>query len=243
MPDHAPRVVGGAAWQSCEVTAVGIDACKGGWVAIVLRDGPALDAHFISSIASLSHCVPDARVVAIDIPIGLPVRGHRQADRAAKAALGRRQNSVFMTPVRDALEAPTHSAATSIATEVTGIGVSQQAYALRSKIFEVEEWLLERPCTVYEVHPELSFMAMIGRPAGASKKTWLGMVERRAALASAGIALDNVDPEVGAVVGVDDMLDAGAAAWSASRLLTGAAKSFPDPPELDSFGQQIAIWA
>ena len=225
------------------MAAVGVDACKRGWVALALRENRAPSAHFVSNIACLSEFIPDAGVIAIDIPIGLPERGHRQADKAAKALLGQRRNSVFMTPVRAALEAPTHGAATAIATELTGIGISQQAYALRSKILEVEEWLLRARCPVYEVHPEVSFTAMIGRPARAPKKSWQGMVERRDALIEQGIALDGIDPEVGAVVGVDDMIDAAAAAWRAARLLAGAASSFPDPPELDSAGRQIAIWA
>jgi predicted RNase H-like nuclease len=69
------------------------------------------------------------------------------------------------------------------------------------------------------------------------------MVERRDALVEQGITLDGIDPKVGAAVGVDDMIDAAAAAWSAARLLGGAARSLPDPPELDSAGRQIAIWA
>lgn len=225
------------------MAAVGVDACKGGWVALALREDRAPSAHFVSNIACLTELIPDARVIAIDIPIGLPERGHRQADKAAKVVLGQRQTSVFMTPVRAALEAPTHSAATAIAAETTGIGISQQAYALRSKIFEVEQWLLRAHCPVFEVHPEVSFTAMIGRPARAPKKSWHGMVERRDALVEQAISLDGIDPEVGAVVGVDDMIDAAAAAWSAARLLAGAARSFPDPPELDSAGRQIAIWA
>jgi predicted RNase H-like nuclease len=118
-------------------------------------------------------------VIAIDIPIGLPERGHRQADKAAKSVLGQRQNSVFMTPVRAALEAATHGAATAIARGITGSGISQQAFALRSKILEVEDWLPRAPCPVYEVHPEVSFATMIGHPARATKKSWHGMVERR----------------------------------------------------------------
>jgi predicted RNase H-like nuclease len=69
------------------------------------------------------------------------------------------------------------------------------------------------------------------------------MVERRVALEGQGIDLGGIDPEVGAAVGVDDMIDAAAAAWSATRLLAGTARSFPDPPDLDSAGRQIAIWA
>ena len=84
---------------------------------------------------------------------------------------------------------------------------------------------------------------MCGRPASAPKKSWQGMVERRTVLARVGFSLDQVDPKVGAVVGVDDIIDAAAAAWSATRILAGSGRPLPDPPEVDQSGRQIAIWA
>jgi len=212
-------------------------------VAVVLREDRSTRAHLLPNIAALAQSVPDAAAIAIDIPIGLPDRGHRSADVAARALLRQRRSSVFMTPVRAALEAATHAAATAISNEMTGAGVSQQAFALRSKIFEVEAWLPGAPCSVFEVHPEVSFTLMMGQPALAPKKSWQGMVERRQALSAVGISLDHVDPCLGAAVGVDDVIDAAAAAWTASRLLVGAAGSFPDPPDVDPSGRHIAIWA
>jgi predicted RNase H-like nuclease len=41
--------------------------------------------------------------------------------------------------------------------------------------------------------------------------------------------------------GVDDVLDAAAAAWSACRILNGQAKSLPDPPEVVD-GYPVAVW-
>jgi predicted RNase H-like nuclease len=69
------------------------------------------------------------------------------------------------------------------------------------------------------------------------------MVERRHALASAGISLDAAPYEAGIHAAVDDVLDAGAVAWSATRLLNGTARSFPDPPLTLPAGRPIAIWA
>jgi predicted RNase H-like nuclease len=148
-----------------------------------------------------------------------------------------------MTPVRAALEASTHAEATAISVAATGLGISQQAYALRSKILEVQDWLPTASFDVFEVHPEVSFTMMLGQPARAPKKSWHGMMERRSALAAVGIPLEHVDPMVGAAVGGDDMLDAAAAAWTATRLLAGAARSFPDPPEAHPSGRPVAIWA
>jgi predicted RNase H-like nuclease len=50
-------------------------------------------------------------VVAIDIPIGLPDTGRRQADLEARAVVGPRWRSVFLSPVRAALQADDHPTA------------------------------------------------------------------------------------------------------------------------------------
>ena len=107
----------------------------------------------------------------------------------------------------------------------------------------MEAWLPQAPCPLYEIHPEVSFAVLMGRPARASKKTWAGMVERRDALAGAGISLDRVADDAASQAAVDDMLDAAVAAWSARRILEGRARSFPVTPDIDAAGRPVAIWA
>lgn len=224
-------------------TVVGVDGCRRGWVAVVLRDGGMPAALLLPTIGALDELVPDAAVVAIDIPIGLPDAGPRRADLAAREILGPRKSSVFLTPIRAALTSATHAEASAVAKARTGAGISQQAFALRAKIFEVEQWLPTAKCPrVYEVHPEVSFAELLGRPARATKKSWHGVVERRRTLTGAGIELEGVDPTVGSAIAVDDLCDAAVVAWSALRLARGGARSLPDPPELNSCGQAMAIW-
>jgi predicted RNase H-like nuclease len=227
------------------VVAVGIDACKTGWIAVALDDSEVA-AYYLPSVGDLTAVIgnPDSiEAIAIDIPIGLPDSGRRRADLDARVFLGPRRNSIFFTPMRAAVEAATHEAATALSRSVTGFGVSQQSYALAKKILEVEAWLPSAPCQVREVHPEVSFGLLIGRPASASKKTWAGMVERRQALLGVGINLEGVPVEVGIHAAVDDMLDAAVVAWSARRVAGGLARSFPDPPSVSANGQPVAIWA
>ena len=222
---------------------LGVDAAKSGWIAVALGDGKEPNAHHVTTIEALQPLANDADVVAIDIPIGIPMGGAREADVLARAFVGARRSSVFLTPVREVIEAQTHALATRAASARTGTGVSQQAYALGPKILEVERWLPSSPCPVYEVHPEVSFTVLLGAPARASKKTWAGMVERRRALEAAGISLDRIDGVAAVRASVDDMLDAAVAAWSAARIAEGTARSLPDPPALDAAGQRVAIWA
>lgn len=223
------------------MSVVGVDACKGGWIAVELGSD-VISAHFLPSIASLASAVPAAEVVAIDIPIGLPETGRRAADDEARRVLGARRNSVFYTPPRAALCAASHAEGTAIASRLTGYGMSQQAYALGAKILEVDEWLASAPCPVVEVHPEASFAELLGEPASASKKSWPGMVERYRVLAAAGIYLEELTSEAARSAAVDDMLDAGAAAWTARRILTNEARSLPASPPAGIDGRPVAIW-
>jgi predicted RNase H-like nuclease len=62
-------------------------------------------------------------------------------------------------------------------------------------------------------------------------------------LCEVGIDLDGASGNAGSVAAVDDMLDAGVAAWTAKRLFDGVARSIPEPPEFDGNGRAVAIWA
>lgn len=223
------------------MSVVGVDGCKDGWIAVVLR-GFEISTFFLERIDVLGDTVTDASVIAIDIPIGLLSEGLRKADVEGRKELGRRQSTLYVVPAREALEAATHEAATRISKARSGVGISRQSFSLKSKIFEVERWLDDAPCPVYEVHPELSFKEMTGSVVDSSKKTWAGMTIRRQALSREGIDLDTASRQVADRVAVDDMLDAGAAAWSAKRIYEGTARSIPRVPEPSPGGRAIAIW-
>lgn len=223
---------------------LGVDACKAGWVGVLLEDG-SVRAYVASTmdllIAQAEQDGPLA-VVAVDMPIGLPDKAPRQADLLARSAIGRLSSSVFTTPVRAALLAPTHRDAVLINRELTGQGLSIQAYGLRGKLFEVDQWVKRAGALVVEVHPEVSFAQLAGAPLTVRKSTWAGAERRRALLADAGIALTGELGLEGQAVGVDDVLDAGAAAWSALRVARGDAVSLPNPPETFADGWPAAIW-
>jgi predicted RNase H-like nuclease len=225
------------------MSVVGVDGCKGGWIAIALDDNTHARGYLIERLPRLLDVIPDAVAVGIDIPIGLPSAGWRRADAEARQLLGARRSSVFPAPPRQAITAPTHAEATAISKKVTGRGLSRQSFALAPKILETERWVASTPIPVWEVHPEVSFTIMMGRPAASPKSTWAGLQERQRALAHAGIDLDNIGP-AGERAGADDVLDAAAAAWSAARLYRGGGISLPDPPEtIPDSATPVAIWA
>ncbi len=196
---------------------LGVDGCKHGWVGIVLDDAGFAGAYLATHIAELVAVVGDVAVVGVDIPIGLLDSGVRDADRAAQRQLGPRRSSVFLTPVRAAVYAEDYPTALIRNRHAAGTGISRQAYALRHKIREVDEWAGRCERCVVEVHPEVSFAAMHGAPLAAPKKSWAGMAERRRLLAAQAIT---VPDRLGAAgrAAVDDVLDAAAVAWTARRI-------------------------
>jgi predicted RNase H-like nuclease len=149
---------------------------------------------------------------------------------------------VFSTPIRAALEAGSLPDAVTISRRETGAGISAQAYALRSRVLEVDGWVRSADVDVREAHPEVSFAVMAGRPVATSKKSWNGLRQRLALLAGQGIDLGEDLGPAGEAAGIDDVVDAAAVAWTAARILTGDAISLPSPPE-DLDGRPAAIWA
>ncbi|HYK69015.1 MAG TPA: DUF429 domain-containing protein [Streptosporangiaceae bacterium] len=224
---------------------LGADACPAGWVGVVLSaEGTRAVVHAeIGGLVALAAAGGPLDAIAIDIPIGLADSGPRQADLLARKAAGPRYASVFLTPVRAALMADTYAAALAVSRERTGRGVSSQAYRLRGKILQVDRWRKGMlPCPVVEAHPELSFAAMAGAPLRDSKATWAGVVRRSGLLAAQGIDLDGDLGLSGLRVGVDDVLDAAAVAWTARRVADSGARRLPAEPERFSDGVDCAIW-
>lgn len=188
---------------------LGVDAYRHGWVGVALADAyaGAYVAPHIDELVAAAEADGALSVVAVDMPIGLPDAGPRQADVLAKRRVGPLHASVFMTPIREALLAEEFGRAVEVARLRAGAGISRQSFALRAKLLEVDAWVGRRTHRVIEAHPEVSFAALAGRPLGMSKKTWGGVTLRRELLLEAGIVLpDSLGS--GDVAGVDDVLDA-----------------------------------
>lgn len=252
---------------------LGADVWDGRWVGVVLDDGDdsadgvvggRVEAHTAADVRALVAAAQRGgplAVVGLDIPIGLAERGHRAADLEARRVLGARRSSVFVTPVRAALEAGSHAEAVAISREATGVGVSVQAYGLRAKVLEVDAWLRDPAATtrhggrggmrVVEVHPEVAFGRLAALRAGDAdgchpladrKKSWAGAARRRALLAAAGVVVPDEIGEAGRAA-VDDVLDAAVVAWVALRAALGLARPLPDPPQVTPDGWPAAIWS
>ncbi len=208
------------------VVVAGLDVFDGQWVGLVLNDGEAHSGFLVGTFEEALKRIPDlAMAIGVDIPIGLPEH-ERSSDLAARKKLrGAQAASVFITPPLEVLRAANWDAALLLHRKLRGKGMSIQTWGLRKKILEVENLGSARP--IFEVHPEVSFWAMnCEQPLPHSKHTWLGHNRRRQLLEEHGIVVPNDLGGLGRA-GVEDVLDAAAAAWSAHRIATGKAAGLP----------------
>ena len=219
--------------RSASTTAVlGADGCPGnGWVVAELTvatepsDEPSpgrLRWHHVVGAAALLELAADlgARVVAVDVPLGLPDAGTRACDVLARQRLkGGGASSVFAAPERAALGHRTYAAARE-----QQPSLSAQAFALVARIRDVDEALRTAGPGVHdlvvECHPEVSLRALTGEVLP-PKKSAPGALRRLRALEG---ELGAVPPDAPREGGLDDALDALACAWTARRWLGGAAQ-------------------
>lgn len=229
---------------------VGVDGCKGGWFSVGIDRTGAFEVKVLRSFRKLLDYYGDAKLILVDIPIGLPEsEGGRDCDRIARRLLGRtRGSSVFPTPTRQtvqqALRAPKdYGAALRTERDVTGKGISKQAFAIAPKIAEVDELMADcgggAAPVVREVHPELLFWALDDeRPMAFSKKRRQGRDDRVRVLERyehrSPKILDEASSEYRRkVVAKDDIIDALAAAVVARRH-HARLRTVPDCPTRDS---------
>lgn len=247
----------------------GVDGCRGGWICVARTGSEHPSVRVFARFEAILDAMPDATIIAVDMPVGLPERcgrGGRGPESLVRPLLGARQSSVFSIPARAAVLAGAgpfpdsasyvegHRRACAVARGLSDPprGVSIQAFGLFPKIAELDALLLARPQLrriVHESHPELAFWRLNGgAPMALPKKIKgvvnpAGMEERRALLARCGLpaSLLRATPPRGA--GADDLLDACAMLVTAARIADGAARPFPDPPLDDGRGIPLAIWA
>lgn len=220
---------------------VGVDGFKKGWVAIAITYSGFHEARVFAKLGELVAHYAEAKVIAVDMPIALVEGGDRDADQAARDFLKGQSSSVFNSPPRPVLAAKDYVEAQEISRRINGKGISKQSFAIVPKIIEVREFIDDE--RIHEVHPEVSFRLLNGGKQLGKKKTWGGLQSRLRLLRSVDIELRQDLGEVNDV-GIDDVLDAAVAAWSARRIARGDARALPaEPVQRDARGRPVVVWA
>ncbi|HUB63494.1 MAG TPA: DUF429 domain-containing protein [Methylocella sp.] len=238
----------------------GVDGCKAGWIAVTFPpDAPGrAEVKVFDTFASLAGALQRDRVIAIDMPIGLPehaIKGGRKPDWRAKTFLGPRRGSVFLVPSRQAVytyeEGYARVCDVARETSVPPRAPSIQAYSIFPRIQQIDQMLRQDEVLrrrVFEVHPEVSFAMMNGAPLTEPKKVRgrdhePGIKLRKRLLAGQGFALGFLETKTPRGAALNDFYDACACAWSAKRILSQTASVFPVGEELDAEGLEVAIRA
>ncbi len=153
---------------------VGVDGCPAGWFAVRLFGRSQFETTVFGSFEELVGYYDDADLILVDIPIGLPEdEKPRECDVEARKRLGRGASSrVFPAPTRQGAEQARREPKDfdtfcRVQLRYTGKKLSKQAFAIASKIAEVDSVLrglpLKRRARVREVHPEICFWALNGQ--------------------------------------------------------------------------------
>jgi predicted RNase H-like nuclease len=221
---------------------VGVDGCRAGWIAVALTD-TGEPSHLVApSISEVAARYPIA-LALVDIPIGLRGKGRdeRRCDLEARAALGRRGPSVFPAPCRSVLGLASYEAASAENHRCTGRRLSKQSFAITPRILDVEDYLRRSWATgpvIREMHPEVCFWALAGRPMAHAKRSEEGAAERLAVLsqhlpAAEAVVAGVTSAHRRSAVQRNDVIDALAGAVTA---LVGVLKlrTLPETPERDS---------
>jgi predicted RNase H-like nuclease len=244
--------------MSSDVWLAGVDGCPNGWVVAFVRpSGDEVRVRVIAHFADILAATEQPKIIAVDMPIGLPDRigpEGRGPEKAVRPLLGERQSSVFSVPSRGAIYAEDYREACRIAANASEPPrkVSKQLFMIAPKIREIDGVLREDAdavSRVFECHPEVAFWRLNGERALTEPKKVKsrpyerGLELRRGLLVNAGIpaAIAHADAPKGAAA--DDLLDALACATIARRIHAGIARPFPETFGRDAYGLPMAIWA
>jgi predicted RNase H-like nuclease len=232
---------------------LGIDGCRGGWLAISLTLDNRWEVNLFKQFSQLWEKYASALLILVDIPIGLrqgsPGKGslereERRCDKEARQLLGKRRSSVFRIPCRPAVYAASYDEAIATNEKLTGTRIFKATWNIVGKIREVDEFLAtnrEARKVVRETHPELCFWSLNGcRPMQYAKTKENGQLERLKLLQaiypeSETIFNQTLSNYLRKEVRKDDILDALGAAITA-KLGRENLSAIPNPPEQDLEG-------
>ncbi|NOX89475.1 MAG: DUF429 domain-containing protein [Calditrichaeota bacterium] len=232
-----------------KLPSMGIDGCTGGWIGATVHVGGDLEFRFMNSPDELREAAAKVSRIFIDMPFGLEEDSLRECDLLARERLGKWAASIFLTPCRAAVYAPTYEEACAINFEKCGKKISIQAWNIVPKIRELDRFLrnsLKLREGIWESHPELCFQALNGgRGLLFSKHRREGVQERFSVLRR---YLPEIESKIGSAhgklksrrIGVDDFLDAAVlavcAGFSSERLTM-----LPEYYVYDSYGLRMNI--
>lgn len=215
----------------------GIDGCRFGWVVAEEKTKGDLSIQLIESLNYLESVISKKAIAGIDIPLAIHKKGFRMADAEARVLLKSRASTIFSAPAKETLLSDNYNDACAINESICGKKISKQSWFLFSKIKEARTIFCQahKKIKLYEVHPELSFMAMNDmRVIELGKKTDEGFKMRHKLVKKLFSKFDFEQTRANfkrCDVADDDILDAIAVLWSTQKIVANIASYVPKKPE------------
>jgi predicted RNase H-like nuclease len=218
----------------------GVDGCGDRWIAVVDSGDGRTEIRPPVSLPELLEC-RELELLVMDIPIGLTDSGPREADLLARQFLGKRGCCVFPAPIRPILDCGSWEEACRVRFAVEGKKISKQMFGILDKVREVDAALRRlRSGNIFEGHPEVSFALMnngspllIGKKKSAGRDYRTELISRCFSGASEKLSEHRHHRE--------DILDAYALLWTAKRIKSNNARTFPSDHKPDRLGLRMEI--
>ena len=164
---------------------IGVDGCRGGWIACVLNHGEFRFERFDSLEQLVSH-YPEFDAFLIDMAVGLRSSADQlRPDDLARKELGQKSSSIFPIPCRQAVYADSEEEQKQTNIRILGKSLSKQTVHIIPKIKELDEYLSLHPeykNRILESHPEVDFARLNGSVVMTRKKEYPGFSDRAAIL-------------------------------------------------------------
>ena len=177
---------------------IGVDGCRGGWIACVLNHGEFRFERFDSLEQLVSH-YPEFDAFLIDMAVGLRSSADQlRPDDLARKELGQKSSSIFPIPCRQAVYADSEEEQKQTNIRILGKSHSKQTVHIIPKIKELDEYLSLHPeykNRILESHPEVDFARLNGSVVMTRKKEYPGFSDRAAILK--GICPGKIYPACG----------------------------------------------
>lgn len=232
-----------------EKLVAGVDGCPAGWIVALWDGGRHLTSQLCATFTDVV-ALP-AEIIAVDMPIGLPLLSGRPPEREVRARLGERQSSVFAVPSEKAVYCADYreACAVNLRNSDPPKKVSKQCFHLFPKMCEIDALITPAlQSRIFESHPELAFWVMNGEaPLPLAKKAKgqpypPGLDLRRELLRRNGLPVASLASDYRRRdVGPDDLLDACACTFVAWRILNRRSIRFPAEPPLNAKGLRMEI--
>ena len=226
---------------------LGVDGCRGGWIACILDHGEMRIERY-DSVEMIAGAYPDFDAFLIDMAVGLRSSADQQRpDDLARKELGTRSSSVFPIPCRQAVYADTEEEMKQTNIGALGKSLAKQTINIIPKIRELDEFLTghsEYKNRILESHPEVDFTRLHGSAVLTRKKEHAGFSERTAILKKylPGKSLTGIRDKAKAFrCNPDDLLDAVCLAVTAALTAQGMCETIPSDPEQDDRGLYMKL--